>query len=155
MKIILREDVDNLGVRDEVVEVSDGYARNFLIRKGLALPAISSEVKKLNQRKKIIQQKKERVKLRTERLENSLRGIDLVIEREVGEEGKLFGAVTTQDIAEQIKKKLNILIDHRKIVLEEPIRVIGIREVSIKLHPEVEINLQVEVKKSAEDSKKK
>ena len=155
MKIILREDVDNLGVRDEVVEVSDGYARNFLIQKGLALPAISSEMKKLNQRKKIIQQKNERVKGRVERLENSLRGIDLVIEREVGEEGKLFGAVTTQDIAEQIKKKLNILIDHRKIVLEEPIRVIGIREVSIKIHPEVEINLQVEVKKSAENGKQK
>ncbi len=153
MKIILREDIDKLGVKDEVMEVSDGYARNFLIRKKLAFPATSSEIKKRNERKKIIQQKNEKGKLKAERLEQGLKDINLIIEREIGEEGKLFGSVTTQDIAEQIKKKFNISIDHRKIILDKPIRVIGIREISIKLHSEVEIGLKVEVKKRTENEK--
>ena len=153
MKIVLREDMNGLGVKDEVVEVSDGYARNFLIRKKLAFPATSSEIKKRNERKKIIQQKNEKGKLKAERLEQGLKDVNLVIEREIGEEGKLFGAVTTQDIAEQIKKKFNISIDHRKIILDKPIRVVGIREISIKLHPEVGIDLRVEVKKRTENEK--
>lgn len=147
MKVILRQDVDNLGTRDQMVEVSDGYARNFLIPKGLALPAIPAEIKKWEERKRVAKQKREREKLKAQRLEEKLKGTTLIIEREVGEEGKLFGSVTTQDIAESIRKKFNIFLDHRKIALDEPIRVIGIREVFIKLHPEVQISLKVEVKK--------
>ncbi len=148
MKVILQKDVERVGRRDDLVEVSDGYARNFLIRRGLAVPAVPSEIKKWEERRKIAKQKKEREKMRALRLQEKLKDTTLVIEREVGEEGKLFGSVTTQDIAEQIKKKFNISsIDHRKIVLDEPIKVVGIREVFIKLHPEVEIPLKVEVRK--------
>jgi len=147
MKVILRQDVDNLGTKDELVEVSDGYARNFLIPRGLAFPAIPAEIKKWEERRRIAQQKKEREKLKAQRLEEKLKGTTLVIEREVGEEGKLFGSVTTQDITESIRKKFNISLDHRKIALDEPIRVIGIREIFIKLHPEVQISLKVEVRK--------
>lgn len=153
MKVILCKDVDSLGVKDKVVEVKDGYARNYLIPKGLALPATPSHLKQLEERKRIIQQKNEREKLRAKRIEEKLKGVTLVIEREVGEEGKLFGSVTTQDIVKRIKKKFNIPLDHRKIVLDEPIRVIGIKEISIKLHPEVEIPLKVEVRKKSENEK--
>lgn len=150
MKIILRENVENVGLRDGIVEVSDGYARNFLIPKNLASPATASEIKKREERKKIIRQKNEREKFKAKQLQEELKDISLVIEKGVGQEGKLFGSVTTQDIAGRIKKKFNIPVDHRKIVLDEPIKVIGIREVSIKLHPEIEIPVRVEVTKKEE-----
>ncbi|MCD6318610.1 50S ribosomal protein L9 [Candidatus Aerophobetes bacterium] len=150
MKVILEQSLENLGNKDEIVEVSDGYARNFLIPKKLALRATPSEIKQLEERKKIIQKKREREKFKAIRIQERLKGTNLVIERDVGEGGKLFGSVTTQDVAQQIKRKFNLEIDHRKIILDEPIRVIGIRRVFIKLHPEVEISLQVEVKKKNE-----
>lgn len=154
MEVILRENVDNLGMKDELVQVSDGYARNFLIPKGLAYPATPSEIKKWQERKRIEKQKTEREKFRARRIEEKLKDATLIVEREVGEEGKLFGSVTTHDIAAQIKKDFNLSIDHRKIVLNEPIKVIGIRDISIKLHPEVEIPLKVQVKKRTENGKK-
>jgi len=150
MKVILEQSLKDLGKKDEIIEVSNGYARNFLIPKKLALRATPSEIKQLEKRKKIIQKKREREKFKAIRIQERLKGANLVIERDVGEEGKLFGSVTTQDVAQQIKRKFNLEIDHRKIILNEPIRVIGIRKVSIKLHPEVEISLQVEVRKKNE-----
>lgn len=148
MRVILQEDIERVGKKDELVEVSDGYARNLLIPKGLATPAVPGEVKQWKERKRVAKQKEQREKLRAARIQEKLKDATLVIEKEVGEEGKLFGSVTTQDIAEKINKKFNISsIDHRKVVLDEPIKVVGIREVSVKLHPEVEIPLKVEVKK--------
>ena len=155
MKVILRENVENLGTKDEIVQVSDGYARNFLIPRGLALPATPSELKKWEERKRIEKQKAEREKFKAKKIGEKLKNVTLVIEREVGEEGKLFGSVTTHDIASQIKKDFNVSIDHRKINLDQPIRVIGIRDISIRLHPEVEIPLKVEVKKRSENGEKK
>ncbi|MBE0477638.1 50S ribosomal protein L9 [Candidatus Aerophobetes bacterium] len=154
MKVILRENVENLGSTHNIVDVSDGYARNFLIPKGLALQATASELKKWEERKRISEQKSEREIFKARRVEEKLKDITLVIERDVGEEGKLFGSVTTQDIAERIINKFNLPIDHRKIVLDEPIRVIGIREIFIKLHPQVEIPLKVEVTKRVKEDEK-
>lgn len=151
MKVVLREKVDNLGEKDQVVEVRDGYARNFLIPRGLAIPATESEIKKLEERKRIAKRREEKERFKAQRLKEKLESATLVIEREVGEEGKLFGAVTNQDIAREIEKKFKISIDHRKIALDEPIRVIGIRDVAIKLHPEVSIKLKVEVKKKEKE----
>jgi len=150
MKVILEKSLENLGNKDEVVEVSDGYARNFLIPKKLALRATPSEIKQRKEKEKITQKRIKRDKFKAIRIQEMLKEANLVIERGVGEEGKLFGSVTTQDVAEQIKRKFNLEIDHRKIILSEPIRVIGIRKVSIKLHSEVEIYLQVEVRKKDE-----
>ena len=147
MKIILREKVDNIGKKGEIVEVASGYARNFLLPKNLALRATSSNVKQWEGRKRIVQQRKEKGKLKALRIAEKLKKVRLILRRDMGEEGKLFGVVTSQDIVEEIKKKLNLKIDHRKVNLTEPIRVIGIKEVSLKLHPEVEISLEVEVKK--------
>lgn len=153
MKVILEKSLENLGDKDEIVEVSDGYARNFLIPKKLALQATPSKIKWWKERKKVIQQKSEKEKFKAIKIQEKLKEAGLVIEMDVGEEGKLFGSVTTQDVAQQIKRKFNLEIDHRKIILDEPIRVIGIRKVSLKLHPEVEILLQVEVRKKVENEK--
>lgn len=147
MKIILREKVDNIGKKGEIVEVASGYARNFLLPKNLALRATSSNVKQWEERKRIVQQRKEKGKLKALRIAEKFKKVRLILQRDMGEEGKLFGVVTSQDIVEEIKKKLNLEIDHRKVNLTEPIRVIGIKKVSLKLHPEVEIPLEVEVKK--------
>ncbi len=150
MKVILEKSLENLGDKDEIVEVSDGYARNFLIPKKLALQATPGGIKQSRERKKTAQNSKKREKFKATRIQETLKDANLVIERGVGEEGKLFGSVTTQDVAQQIKRKFDLEIDHRKIILGEPIRVIGIRKVSIKLHSEVEIYLQVEVRKKDE-----
>jgi len=122
----------------------------FLFQKKLALRATPSEIKQRKEKEKITQKRIKRDKFKAIRIQEMLKEANLVIERGVGEEGKLFGSVTTQDVAEQIKRKFNLEIDHRKIILSEPIRVIGIRKVSIKLHSEVEIYLQVEVRKKDE-----
>jgi len=147
LKIILREKVDNIGKKGEIVEVASGYARNFLLPKNLALKATSSNVKQWEERKRVAQQKKERGKLKALKVAEKLKKVRLILQRDMGEEGKLFGVVTSQDIVQEIKKKLNLEIDHRKVNLTEPIRVIGIKKVPLKLHPEVEISLEVEVKK--------
>jgi len=150
MKIILTQDINNIGKRGEILEVSDGYARNFLLPRNLALRATPNNIRQWQHREKIVQQKKDKEKWKAVRIAERLKGAQLSIEREMGEEGKLFGAVTSQDIVEEIKRKFNVEIDHRKVELTEPIRVIGIKEVSLKLHPEVEIPLKVEVKKNVE-----
>jgi len=118
MKVILEQSLENLGNKDEIVEVSDGYARNFLIPKKLALRATSNEIKQLEKRKKIIQKRKEKEKFKAIRTQERLKGANLVIERDVGEEGKWFGSVTTRYVAQQIKSKFNLEIDHRKIILD-------------------------------------
>ena len=153
MKVILKQDVDNLGQRGDIIEVADGYARNFLFPRNLALRATPENVKQEEERKKIAQQRQDREKWKALKIAEKLKGVRLSIKRQVGEEGKLFGAVTSQDIAREIKRRLNVEIDHRKVDLLEPIRVIGIREISLKLHPEVEISFEVEVMKDVEEKK--
>lgn len=150
MKVILKQNVDTLGQKGDVIEVAEGYARNFLFPENLALKATPEKIKQEEERRRIAQQKQDRGKWKALKITERLKGVRLSIEREVGEEGKLFGAVTSQDIVREIERRFNIEIDHRKVDLPEPIKVIGIREISLKLHPEVEILLEVEVRKNAE-----
>jgi len=147
MKIILMEDIEHLGKKEEIIEVSDGYGRNFLLPKKMALRATPANIKQLEEKRRVVRERREKGKLKALKIAEKLKGAKLIIEKEVGEEGKLFGAVTSQDIAQEIGKKFHLEIDHRKISLEEPIKVIGIKEISLKLHPEVGIALEVEVKK--------
>jgi len=147
MKIVLMQDIEHLGKKEEIVEVSDGYGRNFLLPKKIALQATPANIKQLEEKKRTVQEKKEKGKLKALKIAKKLKGAKLTIERELGKEGKLFGAVTSHDIAQEIEKKFHLDIDHRKINLEEPIKVIGIEKVSLKLHPEVGIEVEVEVKK--------
>ncbi|MCD6471862.1 50S ribosomal protein L9 [Candidatus Aerophobetes bacterium] len=147
MKIVLMQDIEHLGKKEEIVEVSDGYGRNFLLPKKIALQATPANIKQLEEKKRTVQEKKEKGKLKALKIAKKLKGAKLTIERELGKEGKLFGAVTSHDIAQEIEKKFHLDIDHRKINLEEPIKVIGIEKVSLKLHPEVRIEVEVEIKK--------
>jgi len=150
MKVILKKEIPKLGKRDEIVNVSDGYARNFLFPKNLALKATPGNIKQKEEREKIFQRKREKDKYKALQIAEKLKDARVIIEREMGEEGKLFGVVTSQDIVREIERKFRVRIDHRKIELEEPIKTIGIQEISVKLHPQVKITLPVEVKKKKE-----
>ena len=110
--------------------------------------ATPGNIRQWEERGRIIQQKKEKVKFKAQKIADKLKEAKLILSRERGEDGKLFGVITSQDIVQGIKKKFNIEIDHRKVDLKEPIRVIGVKEVFLKLHPEVEIPLKIEVRKA-------
>ena len=144
MKVILKEDVKKIGSMGQIVTVADGFARNYLVPKGLAVEANIKNMKSLEHAKKVIQEKAKKVKASVQDFAGRLSKISLVIKAKAGEEGKLFGSVTTMDIAEQLKNE-GIEIDKKKISLDEPIKRIGTYAVSVRLHPEVEtqINLQV------------
>lgn len=144
MKVILREEVPSLGQIGDIVNVADGYARNYLIPKKLALPATRKNMKALEHERQILLQKRERLKHRAETLAAKLSRVTCEIAKQVGEEGKIFGSVTAIDIANALEEK-GIEIDKRKIVLESPIKHIGDYEVPIKLHPEVQAFLKVKV----------
>jgi large subunit ribosomal protein L9 len=144
MKVILKEDVKKIGSMGQIVTVADGFARNYLVPKGLAVEANIKNMKSLEHAKRVIQEKAKKVKASVQDFADRLSQISLVIKAKAGEEGKLFGSVTTMDIAEQLKNE-GIEIDKKKISLDEPIKRIGTYAVSVRLHPEVEtqINLQV------------
>ena len=152
MKVILEKDVRSLGRKGTVVEVADGYARNYLLPRGMAFRATPGNIGRWEEMKRVSERKNDKGKLKALKIAEKLKGFEIVMEREMGEEGKLFGVVTNQDIVEEIRRKSSLDIDHRKVELEEPIRVIGSREVVLRLHPEVKTSLKVEVKKKEETS---
>jgi large subunit ribosomal protein L9 len=144
MKVILKEDIKKIGSMGQTVTVADGFARNYLVPKGLAVQANIKNMKSLEHAKKVIQEKSKKMKASVQDFADRLSKITLVIKAKAGEEGKLFGSVTTMDIAEQLKNE-GIEIDKKKISLDEPIKRIGTYAVSVRLHPEIDtqINLQV------------
>lgn len=146
MKVILKEDVEGLGLIGSLVNVSDGYARNYLLPRNLAVEANPKNLKRLEHEKRQIMAKAERVKRSAEDLAKRLSNMRLEIVTKAGDEGKLFGSITTMDIADAISKH-GIDIDKRKILLSEPIKRIGTYEVSAKLHPDVTARLSVDVKR--------
>lgn len=146
MEIILRQDYQGLGKTGDVVKVKDGYARNFLIPKGIAYVASKENKKRLENELKLKSWKVEKEKLAAEELAKKLANVSCTIPVQVGEEDKLFGSVTSQNIAEALAAQ-GIEVDRRKIQLEEPIKSLGIYSVPIKLHPEVEATVKVWVVK--------
>ncbi|MDZ7373939.1 MAG: 50S ribosomal protein L9 [candidate division KSB1 bacterium] len=142
MRVILRQEVEKLGGPGKIVEVSDGYARNYLIPRGLAVPATPSALKALEEEKKRAELRASREKKAAERLAEKLNGVSVTATVAVGEEDRVFGAVTSQMIADLLKQK-GFDIDRRKILLEEPLKALGIYDVPIKLHPEVEAKIKV------------
>ena len=142
MKVILLQDVKSLGKKDEIVEVSDGYARNFLLPRKLAVPVSKAALKRLekNRLEREARQAKEREG--AEKLAASLEALSLTLPVKVGENDKLFGSVGVGDIAEALKAQ-HIDLDRRKILLADPIRELGVYTVRIKLHPEVVAALKV------------
>ena len=144
MKVILKTDVKDLGHVGEVVNVKDGFARNFLVPQGLAVEASTKNVKVFEHEKKKIQEMAKKVKAGAAGLAEKISGAKITIKAKAGEEDKLFGSVTSMDIADALKAE-GIEIDRKKIQLDEPIKRIGEYTVAIKLHSEVSAHLSVQV----------
>jgi large subunit ribosomal protein L9 len=144
MKVILQEDVANLGQTGQIVKVKDGFARNYLVPRSLALVADERNVKQLQHNMRIAQARAAKVLTAARELAEKLATVAVSIKRESGEEGKLFGSVTNRDIAEALAAE-GFEIDRRTIQLDEPIRSIGVFNVQVKLHPEVQTQAKVYV----------
>lgn len=141
MKLILKEDVTDLGHMGDVVEVAPGYARNFLIPKKKAFEATAKNLKTIEHQKKLLADQLKREKKEAEAIAARINESSITIPVQVGEEEKLFGSVTNKDIGEALARE-GIEVDKHKILLEKPIKELGIFMVPIKLHPEVTANLK-------------
>ena len=144
MKIILLDDVTKVGRRGEVRDVSDGYARNFLIPKKLALSATAGNLKNLEHIKRQQDAKADRIKVDAEALRAKIEALVYEERRQASEEGKLFGSVTSQDVADFLGTR-GIPIDRKRITLDEPIKALGEHLVSMRLHQDVTARLRVNV----------
>ncbi len=142
MKVILRKDIETLGNIGDIVEVKEGYARNFLIPRKIAYNALNGNLKALEDEKKSIARKSEKELNAAEKVSTELEKVSVTIPVQVGEEDKIFGSVTTQMIADALKEK-DFDIDKRKIEIEESIKTLGIYNVNIKLHSNISANIKV------------
>jgi large subunit ribosomal protein L9 len=146
MKVILLEDIKTLGRAGAQVEVKDGYARNFLIPRRKALGATEANQRVFENEKKALAKKHAKEKAEAEALAAKVGGLSLTISRLAGEDDKLFGSVTNADVAEALAKEGH-KVDKRDIHLEEPLKALGIHEVSVQVHPEVKATVKVWVVK--------
>ena len=146
MKVILLKDLKGTGKKGEVKEVSDGYARNFLIKKGVAVEASQANMKELDEKEKSKERKALIEYEEAVLLGKQMEEINIQIEVKAGEGGRLFGSITSKEIAEQLKKQKILDIDKRKILMDEPIRTLGSTFVEIKLHQKVTTKIRVDVK---------
>jgi large subunit ribosomal protein L9 len=144
MKVILRDDVKSLGQMGEVVNVADGYARNFLFPKKLAVEANTKNLKEFEHNKKVINERASKVKATVKSLADKLSAVSLTIKAKTGEDDRLFGSVTNMNIADALAAE-GFDIDKKKIVLDEPIKRLGEYSVSIKLHSELSAEVKVHV----------
>ncbi len=147
MKVILKENMDNLGHIGDIVKVAPGYARNYLIPKGFAIEATTKNAKALDHAKRQMEYKKNKVLEQAKQLAARIEGLALNLVHQAGEEGKLFGSVTNMELAEQLKAQ-GFEIDRKKIALAEPIKQVGEYTVAVKIHPEVTANLKVNITKA-------
>ena len=146
MEIILREHVDNLGKRGEIVKVADGYARNYLLPKKLALKATAGNKQHVERERKIFEAREAEERGQAEAMAARLTALTISIARRVGDTEQLYGSVTASDIAEFLKEK-GFEVDRRKLILPEPIKALGEHDVPLKLHREVTVPLKVHVVK--------
>jgi large subunit ribosomal protein L9 len=151
MEVILKEDVEKLGHRGDVVKVADGYGRNYLLPSKLAIQATAANKAVIEQMKQSAVRKLAKEKVVAEELSKQLDAIELVFERKVGEHDHLFGSVTSADIAQQLEQK-GYAVDRRKISLEEPLKSLGEFHVPVKLHREVTSHVKVTIKSDAPET---
>ena len=142
MKVILRKDIETLGNIGDIVDVKEGYARNFLIPRKIAYTALSGNLRALEDEKKSIARKSEKELNAAENVSTELEKVSVTIPVQVGEEDKIFGSVTTQMIADALKEK-DFNIDKRKIEIEESIKTLGIYNVNVKLHSNINASIKV------------
>jgi len=146
MELILRDDVDKVGRRGDIVKVKDGYARNFLLPRGLGMPVTAANKAMIAKERKAHEARLAKEKVEFEALATRIGGLRFVAPRKVGENEVLYGSVTGGDIADFLKAK-GIEIDKRKVLVDAPIKHLGEHEVKIKLHPEVQASLKLLVTK--------
>lgn len=149
MKVILLKDVKDIAPADTVKDVSDGYARNYLIPKGLAAIADKGTLKSLDKRVKAKAEELEKDRSALKELASKIDGARISILVDVGENGKLFGSVTHQDIAQKLFESLGIEVDKKKIILDEPIKAVGSFDVPVKFAPDISAAVKVDVAASS------
>lgn len=145
MKVILKADIKGVGKKGEVINASDGYARNFLFPRNLALEATEGNLASLQEKKDSEKFRKQEEFKEARELAKKLGGVTVSFKVKTGENGRLFGSITTKDIAEELKNQHGIDIDKRKIVLDEAIKSIGKYNLEVKVYPDVSAKLKVEV----------
>lgn len=145
MKVILLEDVKNVGKKGALINASDGYAKNFLLPKKLAMEATKGNINELELKKRAEEKKKQQELEDAKILAEKLSKHEVVISVKTGENGKLFGSVTNKEIAEAFEKQTGIAIDKKKVVLEEPFKMVGTRTVTVKIHPQVSAEITVKI----------
>lgn len=149
MKVILKEDLSNLGTASDVVEVKAGYARNYLIPQGLAYQASAGNLRRIEQERKLGEERSRREYLEGRRRASQLEDVSVVFRARAGEEGKLFGSVTNADVADRLNEKgLDFEVDRRWIQLDEPIKALGEFQVPIRLHTDVTVTVEVRVERA-------
>lgn len=145
IKVVLQDEVEHLGHSGDVVRVRPGYARNFLIPRGLAAHATAGNLARVEDLKAKAREKASAAKADSVALKSKLESVSVKIARQVGAENKMFGSVSSRDIEEAFENAHGIKFDRRKVKLTDPIRTLGLSEVKVQLHPEVEATLRVEV----------
>jgi large subunit ribosomal protein L9 len=145
MRVVLRDDVDNLGRKGDLVEVADGYARNYLVPKGLAMKATPGVEKQADAMRRSREAQERKTREAAQALATRLAGGTVELKARAGEGGKLFGSVTAADIADAVQAQFGVEIDRRRLELAEPLKEIGVSEVPLRLHADVEATVRVAV----------
>ena len=145
MKVILKQDIKGVGKKNEVINASDGYARNFLFPKNLAVEATQENMQKLNSQNQAKQYRKDLEKEQAQEIAKKLEKITVEIKVQSGENGKIFGSVSSKEIAENLEKQYKIAIDKKKIDIKEPIKVLGVRTIEAKLFEGVVGKIKINV----------
>ncbi len=144
LEIILRKDVENLGAAGEVVSVRPGYGRNYLIPRGLALTATRGNMAQLEHHKRVIAAEQARIRAEHAKMAEQLKGVTVAIARKKGQDGKLFGSVSTKDISEALAMQ-NINVDRKLLRLDEPLKTVGSYEVPVRFSSDVSVDIRVNV----------
>ncbi len=145
MKVILTRDLEGYGFFGDIIEVKDGFANNYLIPRGYALPATEGNVRHIQEILRQKRRKLEREKKKAEELAKKLEGVVVQIEKQAGEKGKLFGSVTSADVVEALKEK-GIEIQRKMVVFPHPIREVGVYPVKIRVHRDISVEIKVDVR---------
>lgn len=145
MKVILKQDVKGLGKKEQMVEASDGYARNFLFPRGLAVEASATNVNIMKTKKEAEANKKEKEIAQAKELAKKIKDITLTLKVKAGDNGKLFGSITSKDVAEAMKTQQKLEIDKKKLVMPDSLKSVGTFEVEVKLYPEISSKFTVKI----------
>lgn len=146
MRVILQHNVDQLGIVGDIVTVRPGYARNYLIPRGLALPATKKNLKSVEHHQRILESRRAKVLADAQDLATKVEGLHIELERNAGEEGKLFGSVTSKDLEAELVKRDITEISRRQIAVGEPIKQLGEYDVTVRIHTELKVDIKLTVK---------